>query len=567
LCSAFKDQAAGFVRPCAKVRKLRKRTTMSCELLHVAQMSRADALAIAGGHPGITLMRAAGQAVADAITTRWAPRATVVLCGPGNNGGDGFVAASALLKAGWPVQAFGWCAEGGWRGDAALALQAWRDDWAASGANGDALPPLTSAHITSDTLVVDALFGAGLSRPLDGPVLQALQRTQQQGASVVAVDVPSGVWGDNGMADGAVPCALTVTFFRSKPAHLLMPARALCGDLVVADIGIPETVLSELQVRCWENQPELWLDTWPRMDPAGHKYHRGHALIWGGPVMTGAARLAALGCARVGAGLTTVCTPQSAFGIYAGSLLSVMVSPLAGEGAEDWCGGVKRLLTDDRISAALIGPGAVGGLTPGGVRALVSVMLASGRPVVLDADALSAFQDDPALLFAAIAAQSRPVVITPHEGEFRRLFPMPKVAMAGSKLARAQAAAALSGAVVVLKGADTVVAAPDGRCAINRHAGPALATAGAGDVLAGLLLGLLAQGMPTWTAACAAVWLHGDLALNVGPGLIADDLPDLVPPALARLATLDRQRAASLTQTLRGLASDSGSVQLGFARR
>jgi hydroxyethylthiazole kinase-like uncharacterized protein yjeF len=540
---------------------------MSCELLHVAQMSRADALAIAGGTPGISLMNAAGQAVAAAVRTRWAPRDALVLCGPGNNGGDGFVVATELLSAGWPVRVAGLSPEGGWRGDAALALQAWLAAWQACGAQGDAVLPLGQPRPHPDTLVVDALFGAGLNRPLDGEAAQALRRAQQVGASVVAVDVPSGVWGDNGLADGAVPCALTVTFFRPKPAHLLMPARDLCGELVVADIGIPESVLSALQVRCWDNQPELWLDTWPHMDAAGHKYHRGHALLWGGPVMTGAARLAAVACARAGAGLTTVCTPQSAFGVYASSLLSVMVSPLAGEGPDAWCDGVKQLLDDDRLSAMLIGPGAVGGLAPAGVRALVSVMLASGRPVVLDADALSAFHDDPELLFAAIAAQGRPVVITPHEGEFRRLFPMPQVALAGSKVARAQAAAARSGAVVVLKGADTVVAAPDGRCAINRHAGPALATAGAGDVLAGMVLGLLTQGMPAWHAACAAVWLHGDLAWNSAPGLIADDLPGRIPDALARLATMDRQRAASITQALKGLASDAGSVQLGFARR
>jgi hydroxyethylthiazole kinase-like uncharacterized protein yjeF len=547
---------------------------MNCEILSVAQMGRADALAIEGGTPGITLMQAAGQAVAQAIRERWAPRDTLVLCGPGNNGGDGFVVATRLLQAGWPVRVAGMAPESGWKGDAALAhrqwLQAWADHHAETDSDVAAAPAvraLADERPRSDTLVVDALFGAGLNRPLDGDAARALLRAQQLGATVVAVDVPSGIWGDNGLADGAVPCALTVTFFRAKPAHLLMPSRALCGEVVVADIGIPPQVLPSLHVRCWDNQPELWLDTWPSMDEAGHKYHRGHALIWGGPVMTGAARLSAMGCARAGAGLTTVCTPQSAWGVYASTLLSVMVSPLAGDSADLWGDGVRRLLEDDRLTACLIGPGAVGGLSPAGVRGLVSVMLASGRPVVLDADALSAFQDDPELLFAAIAAHARPVVITPHEGEFRRLFTMPQVALAGSKLDRARAAAARCGAVVVLKGADTVVAAPDGRCAINRHAGPALATAGAGDVLAGMLLGLLAQGMPAWSAACAAVWLHGDLAWNAAPGLIADDLPGRIPDALSRLATLDQQRTASVTRALSSLVSDAGSVQLGFARR
>ncbi|MEY4764811.1 MAG: hypothetical protein RI907_1484 [Pseudomonadota bacterium] len=545
---------------------------MPCDILTVAQMGRADALTIEGGTPGFTLMQAAGAAVAQAIRERWAPRDTLVLCGPGNNGGDGFVVATLLLQAGWPVRVAAPAMPEGWRGDAALAQKQWVQAWAEQQrALGEVDEPavrlLGNERPRSDTLVVDALFGAGLNRPLDGDAARALQRAQQVGAKVVAVDVPSGVWGDSGLADGAVPCALTVTFFRPKPAHLLMPSRALCGEVVVADIGIAPKVLHDLNPRCWENQPDLWLDTWPSMDEAGHKYHRGHALVWGGPVMTGAARLAAMGCARIGAGLTTVCTPHSAWSVYASTLLSVMVAPLPGAGADEWGDGVRRLLDDDRLSAALIGPGAVGGLTPAGVRGLVSVMLASGRPVVLDADALTAFQDDPELLFAAIAAHARPVVITPHEGEFRRLFPLSDMAMGGSKLDRARAAAARSGAVVVLKGADTVVAAPDGRAAINRHAGSALATAGAGDVLGGMIVGLLAQGMPTWTAACAAVWLHGDLAWQAGPGLIADDLPGRIPEALTRLAAVDAQRGGSVASTLSGLASDAGSVQLGFARR
>lgn len=507
---------------------------MVCELLTVGQMAQADAATIAAGTPGFELMQSAGDAVVRAIIQRWSARQVVVLCGPGNNGGDGLVVACGLHQHGWPVRVALLCAPMALQGDAALASQAWQARMAEAGL--PAWVDFNSACLQGAALVVDALFGAGLSRPLDGLAVDVLARVHHLGLPLVAIDVPSGVWGDTGQASGAVQAALTVTFFRLKPAHVLMPGRALCGETVLADIGIPAAVLPGLQIQSYENVPALWQGLWPRADLAGHKYHRGHALVWGGPEMTGAARLAARAAARLGAGLTTVCTPRSAWPIYAAALESVMVRPLDGEAPSDWQQGLQQLLADTRLSAVLIGPGAMGGCHAAGIRGLVLTMLASGRPVVLDADALSAFQEDPALLFAAIAGHIRPVVLTPHEGEFARLFSDPAVAGAGSKLARARAAAHLSGAVVLLKGADTVVAAPDGRAAINRHAPPWLATAGAGDVLAGLILGLLAQGMPAWQAACAATWLHGDAALAFGPGLIADDLPDQIPAALGRLA-------------------------------
>lgn len=516
---------------------------MSPDILTVAQMARADASTIARGTPGFILMQAAGRAVADAIVQRWSPRPVVVLCGPGNNGGDGWVVAQLLREAGWPVTVASLVPPQDLHGDAALAAQAWLASCSGLGNAPSGGPcdgssgwqSLAPQALQGAALVVDALFGAGLSRALDGVAREVLDLAHVRGLPIVAVDVPSGVWGDDGQADGAVACALTVTFFRPKPAHALMPARALCGEVLVADIGIPDDVLPELGVQTWDNQPMLWRSQWPQVEAAGHKYHRGHALVWSGPLMTGAARLSALAAARTGAGLTTVCVPQQAWAIQASALTCVMVHPVAGEGATQWQSGLESLLEDHRLSAVLIGPGALGGTQPSGLKGLVLTMLASGRPVVLDADALTVFADDPALLFAAIAGHSRPVVLTPHEGEFARLFRDPSVSLARDKLSRARAAARLSGAVVLLKGADTVVATPDGRAAINRHAPPCLATAGAGDVLAGMILGLLAQGMPAWQAACAAVWLHGEAAAAFGPGLIADDLPGLIPQALKRL--------------------------------
>jgi hydroxyethylthiazole kinase-like uncharacterized protein yjeF len=508
---------------------------MVCELLTVGQMAHADAATISSGTPGWVLMQAAGAAVVEAIVQRWSARQVVVLCGPGNNGGDGLVVACGLHRRGWPVRVALLCQADALQGDAALAVQTWSDLISESGTGNPPCEALTLASLEGAALVVDALFGAGLSRPLEGLPADVLERAHDRALPIVAIDVPSGVWGDTGQATGAVQATLTVTFFRLKPAHLLMPGRALCGEVRVGDIGIKPEVLPALQVQAYENQPLLWRTMWPHADVAGHKYHRGHALVWGGPEMTGAARLSARSAARMGAGLTTVCSPRKAWPIYATALQCVMVHPLDGDSAAEWQRGLSGLLADARLSAALIGPGALGGSHAAGIRGLVLTMLASGRPVVLDADALTVFQEDPALLFAAIAGHLRPVVLTPHEGEFARLFATAEVSGAGSKLARAREAARLSGAVVLLKGADTVVAAPDGRAAINRHAPSWLATAGSGDVLAGMVLGLLAQGMPAWQAACAAVWLHGDAAQAFGPGLIADDLPEQLPGALARL--------------------------------
>lgn len=509
---------------------------MTCELLTVGQMAQADALTIEVGTPGFTLMLAAGRAVAQAIVSRWAPRPTMVLCGPGNNGGDGLVAAAQLLEQGWPVRVALLTSPDDLTGDAQQAWQHWQAQVTRLGGDAPLSTPMDAHCLNEQKLVVDALFGAGLSRPLEGAAAEILAKAQRKGLPIVAVDVPSGVWGDSGVSTGAVHCELTVTFFRFKPAHVLMPGRLLCGERVLADIGVPEAVLPRLQPRTWRNTPQVWQAVYPRADVGAHKYHRGHALVWGGPLMTGAPRLAARASARVGAGLTTVCVPQSAWQVYAASLTSIMVHPLAGVGPNQWQGGLQTLLDDARLSAVLIGPGALGGTHPGGLKGLVLTVLASGRPVVLDADALSVFQDDPSLLFAAIAGHGRPVVMTPHEGEFGRIFAASTMAGCDSKLARVRKAAQLSGAIVLLKGADTVVAAPDGRAVVNDGAPTTLATAGSGDVLAGLILGLLAQGMPAWQAACAAVWLHGEAAQAFGPGLVADDLPEMVPTALRRLA-------------------------------
>ncbi len=506
---------------------------MSLELLSVSQMAQADAGAVQAGVPSFALMLAAGKAVADEVMRAWSPRPVAVLCGPGQNGGDGLVAATVLHRCGWSVRVFTFADPALWQGDAQRAAQEWLS---LAGSPERAWQPMTPDCLDGAALVIDALFGAGLSRPLDGLCLAVLGDARKRRLLVVAVDVPSGVWGDTGQSLGAVQADVTVTFFRRKAAHLLMPGKALCGRLRVRDIGVPASVLPSLGVMTWANDPALWISHWPSVDGAGHKYQRGHAVVWGGARMTGAARLSATAAARVGAGLTTVCVPPASWAVYATALTCVMVHALPDHTESTWPMALRELLSDRRLNALLIGPGAQAGMQPETLRSLALTMLASGRSVVLDADALSAFQSDPDVLFSAIAAHDRAVVLTPHEGEFARLFGDLDAGHSHDKLARARAAALRSGAVIVLKGADTVIASPDGRAAVNHGAPASLATAGTGDVLAGCIVGLLAQGMPAWQAACAACWLHGAAARAFGgAGLVADDLPGLLPQALRAL--------------------------------
>jgi NAD(P)H-hydrate epimerase len=475
-------------------------------------MNAADRQAIAGGISGVQLMEAAGQAVADAVQARWSKRPVAILCGPGNNGGDGFVVARLLAAAGWSVR-LGLLAEpGSLSGDAAHHAALWTG----------AVSPLKPDLIDGAELVIDAIFGAGLSRPVDGVAAQVIDDLIQRRLPVCAIDVPSGLDGATGAISGvAAPAELTVTFFRKKPGHLLLPGRALCGDLIVADIGIPDDVLTILQPTLHENGPELWLPRYPFPVLDGHKYQRGEVLVLGGETMTGAGRLSAQAALRAGAGLVTLAAPKAAWEIYAAALTCVIVRPFDGALEFD------ALLADHRRNAIVIGPGAGTGIA---TRHCVTSALATKRAVVLDADALTSFAEQPDLLFDAIRG---PCVLTPHEGEFGRLF-----AAKGDKLARARSAAAASNAVVLLKGADTVIAAPDGRTVINANAPPELATAGSGDVLSGFIAGLLAQGMDAFDAACAGAWLHGEAGAAVGLGLIASDLADALSPILKRLKAM-----------------------------
>ena len=485
------------------------------ELLTTDEMAKADRLAIEAGMPGLELMENAGRAVAGEVARRFPDAETVcVLCGPGNNGGDGFVAARLLREQGYGVKVCLLGALDRLKGDAAAMARRW---------NGS-VESLEPSALEGTDVVIDAMFGAGLARPMEGAPAQVAGALNAAKLPVVAVDVPSGVDGNTGEIMGiAVEAQACVTFFRRKPGHLLLPGRLHCGEVICADIGIKDGVLAKVGPKACANEPSLWLGhyPWPRL--AGHKYDRGHAVVVSGPAdATGAARLAARGALRAGAGLVTLASPVDAFQINASHLTAIMITQI--EGAE----ALAALFEDQRKNAACIGPGAgVGRAT----RQAVLGLLASHAALVLDADALTSFQAEPGELFDAIKRRAALVVLTPHEGEFGRLFGE----IEGSKLQRAQEAAQRSGAAVVLKGADTVIAEPNGQAAINCNAPAWLATAGAGDVLAGFVTALLAQGMDAFLAGAAAVWLHGATARTFGPGLIAEDLPETLPGVLHAL--------------------------------
>ncbi|MCK2165249.1 NAD(P)H-hydrate dehydratase [Thalassospira xiamenensis] len=477
------------------------------EILTTEQMYEADRKTIEAGTTSDVLMENAGAAVVAEIVSRWTPRSVTVLCGPGNNGGDGFVVARLLRHAGWSVRLGLLCDAEKLTGDAALNAGRW----------DGAVERLSPALLVGADLIVDCLFGAGLARSIEGELAELVCAVNACGVPVIAVDVPSGVDGNGGEVRGvSIKADVTVTFCRPKPGHYLLPGRVLCGQLIVCDIGITDQTIRDIRPSLMRNEPGIWRAGihWPGVD--GHKYHRGHLLVVGGASMTGAGRLVARAARRAGAGLLTVVADPSALPVYAADSPGIMTAPIAS---------MDDLLKDCRHNALIMGPGfGVGDETCSRIIPLLHYC----RCTVLDADALTSFAEQPSTLFFAIQG---PTVLTPHEGEFARLFPD----IEGDKLSRARAAAKRSGATVLIKGADTVIAAPDGRAAINAIDAPWLATAGSGDVLAGIIGGLMAQGMEMFDAACMGAWLHARAGADLGPGLIAEDIPEHLPVLLGEL--------------------------------
>ena len=504
-----------------------------------------------GAVSGLALMERAGAAVVAAAlnarpTLAKGAHRACVLCGPGNNGGDGFVVARLLQDRGWHVETFLLGDPARLPPDARANHDAWAErdavvalDDPAKGLGDGGFGP------QAPDLIVDALFGTGLSRPMPAAAQHAVDAIRFWRERVrsnplnVAVDVPSGLCADSGRALGTAMCAdLTVAFHRAKPGHYLSEGPRHCGALVVADIGLPEAPVPGA-ARLEEGAgAQVWL---PKR--GGHKFHHGHALVLaGGLGRSGAARLAARAALRIGAGLVTVGAPPAAMPECAAQLTAIMLREITDSGA------LGDILLDDRFNAVCLGPGLGLGAGP---RALVLTALemaqgSGGRGVVLDADALTQFSDAPGDLLAQTARVPR-CVLTPHDGEFARLFPDLATKLEGpattgpafSRLDAVRAAAARAGCVVLLKGPDTVIAAPDGTAAIHAaayaRAAQWMATAGSGDVLAGMITGLLARGRDPYTAACTAAWAHVEAALAFGPGLIAEDLPEILPQVLRHL--------------------------------
>ncbi|WP_319520024.1 NAD(P)H-hydrate dehydratase [uncultured Martelella sp.] len=480
-------------------------------LLTPEEMGNADRLAAANGIDSYGLMIKAGHAVSAAFLRLFpgASRATV-FCGPGNNGGDGYVAAEALKAAGVPVAIFHLGDPEKLAGDARRA----RADCAIESR------PMPDYRPYPGEVVIDALFGAGLQRPLSDNLCEIIEAVTDAAVPVIAVDLPSGVSGLTGQVlGGAFRAAHTVTFMRAKPGHYLLSGRAHCGSLEVFDIGIPQRILAEAGGQHCLNTPALFKASLPALSASSHKFRRGHLGVFsGGPSATGAARLSAMAGLRAGAGLVTLAVPSNAALVAATHLTAVMMKPVSDVAAlEDW-------LADKRLSAFVLGPGF--GV---GEKARTFVEVLAARPLVLDADGITSFAEAPEQLFDLLAGAEPHCVLTPHEGEFARLFPDIAEDDTLGKPEKASRAARRANAVVLYKGADTVIAAPDGRIAINADAPPWLATAGSGDVLAGIIGGLLAQGMPTFEAAAAGAWLHGDAANRAGEGLTAEDLPGHLP--------------------------------------
>lgn len=496
------------------------------ELLTPEQMSRADAITIdSGKRDGFSLMLAAGHAVAEVARSMFSARGPIaILCGPGNNGGDGYVAAQFLIEAGREVICFGTKQprEGS---DAMRALHFYKGE-----------VHRLSAIVPADFVgIIDALYGAGLSRPVDGVEARIIDRVNASDIPVLAVDLPSGISGFNGRVLGnGINARATVTFFRKKPGHLLQPGRTHCGVLHVADIGILDNVLDKIAPNTFENAPELWRDQLPALSINAHKYSRGHAVVFSGPAhSTGAARLSAMAAARSGAGAVTLLSPPDALATNAVHLTSIMVRET--RSIKD----VEAFLIDRKVAACVLGPG-YGSAKFARDHALLLLSAANNRAehlkgLVLDADGLTAFEEKPEQLFNEKRSDHTALILTPHKGEFRRLFPDIAANNETSKPVKARQAAKRANALVIYKGPDTVIAAPDGRAAINANGTPLLATAGSGDVLAGIICGLLSQGMPAFEAACAAVWIHADAARRFGHGLIAEDLPLQLPAVWSAL--------------------------------
>jgi hydroxyethylthiazole kinase-like uncharacterized protein yjeF len=475
-------------------------------LIEPDAVAKIDAACIRSGISGYGLMRAAGHAVATTALRLWpGARRFVILAGPGNNGGDGYIAAGLLKRDGAEVGLYQFLSAPPSTADARQALEDC----------GVEPHPLEAYAPIQGDVVIDAIFGAGLSRDLPARLGKLIGRIEASGLPVLAVDMPSGIDGRTGNARGAAFTAdVTVTFIALKPGQVLMPGRDHCGAIEIADIGVPQRLVEQYASPIAINGPALWGCYARPKSSASHKYAHGSLVVFSGAAShTGAGRLSAMAGLRSGAGLVTLASPREALETNAAHLTAVMLREIDDrEALADW-------LADARLNAFVLAPGF--GI---GEKAREFVHLLKDRKLVLDADGITSFRDEPQELFDAFSESEPRLILTPHEGEFGRLFADIAADEKASKVEKAIRAAARANAALIFKGADTVIASPDGRAAINVNAPPWLATAGSGDVLAGILGALLAQGYPAYEAACAAVWHHGEAANRAGKGLTAETL-------------------------------------------
>ncbi len=481
-------------------------------VLSTAQMYEADKLAIKSGISGIELMENAGSAVTAHITAHWDACKTLVLCGPGNNGGDGYVVARQLSEAGWRVEV----AQYGDPQKLSADARHMHDQY-----SGSIIKDIGLVAVSDFDLIIDAVFGAGFRGELPPELSALFQKGAAADIPIVAIDVPSGVEGDTGqISAGTAVASMTVSFFRPKIGHMLYPGRENCGRLQIADIGINAQVLNKISVDVFQNSLDMWKSYYPLPSKIGHKYTRGHtAVVGGGMANTGAARISARNALRIGAGAVTVLCPPAALMVYAQALEAVMVSSFQTPDE------LADFIKSKRIASLLIGP--ANGVTDRTRENVLSALETSAH-VVIDADAISVFKDDPEALFKAIKAKrTGQVILTPHEAEFDRVFELQ-----GTPVDRSRRGAKISGATVILKGATTCIASPSGQVILNTHASPWLATAGSGDALAGILCGLMASMDDSLKASAAAVWIHGEAGLRLGAGMVAEDIEKTIPSIL-----------------------------------
>ena len=466
------------------------------------EMYRAEDLGTKSGTTKLELMENACRSVVSEISARWTPRKVLILCGPGQNGGDGLGVACLLRQRRWTVEVALDNPDKAFLGNAKIMAERW----------GGTYVDLASVQVEDYVLIIDALYGIGLNRALEGYLLKFFQKLNRHKIDVVAIDIPSGISADTGeVLGGCATAVLTITFGRPKCGHFLVPGKIFCGELIVADIGLKSSIFETTGQTTKLNGPDLWLDRMPFPESKMHKYDRGHAVVVGGGSenSTGAGLLAAESALRAGAGLVTIAAPADGLQHYRSGSPSIMV-----ESAEDG-DRLDSILTDERKNVVLIGPGT--GVTNKTLSWALRI-LSFPKKVVLDADALTCFSSDLEQLFELTSSDT---VLTPHDGEFNRLFPN---FSGGDKITRTRMAAQLSGAVIVYKGSDTIIADPEGSVVINSNAPATLASAGTGDVLSGIIAGFLAQGCSAFDASCIGVWCHGLAATKLGAGLISSDL-------------------------------------------